>query len=161
MFSGPIPHGLIRLLARLVLFLVPLLMVNLAPAMAAEKPVYTGLLNNLGAGGYDVVSYFAGTPAEGKKEFETSWNGAEWRFATAANRDLFLKTPEKYAPQFGGYCSWAVSQGYTAPGDPEVWSIVDGKLYLNYDKDVQTRWNKDIPGFIAAANKNWPTVLSK
>ena len=74
--------------------------------------------------------------------------------------DLFAADPEKYAPQYGGYCAWAVSQGYTASTDPEAWKIVDGKLYLNYSKSVQQTWEQDIPGNIAAGDGNWPKVLN-
>ncbi|MEL7173254.1 MAG: YHS domain-containing (seleno)protein, partial [Pseudomonadota bacterium] len=85
--------------------------------------------------------------------------GATWRFSSAENRDLFVENPEKYAPQYGGYCAWAVAQGYTAATDPEAWAIVDDKLYLNYNKSVQAKWEKDVPGHIASADGNWPTVL--
>lgn len=74
---------------------------------------------------------------------------------------MFMATPEKYAPQFGGYCAWAVSQGYTADGDPEAWKIVDDKLYVNYSQRVQKRWEVDIPGYIAKGRANWPGVLNK
>ena len=133
-----------------------------APALAKEPPVYTALFSRAAAGGHDVVAYFSeGRPVPGDRRFVHAWNGAEWRFASAANRDAFAAAPEKYAPQYGGYCAWAVSQGYTASGDPQYWKIVDGKLYLNYDAGVQQKWERDIPGFIAAANRNWPTVLDK
>lgn len=132
------------------------------PVAAKEPPVYTSLFGRAGAGGHDVVAYFTeGKPVPGDKAFTHSWNGAEWRFASAANRDLFAAAPEKYAPQYGGYCAWAVSQGYTASGDPKFWKVVDNRLYLNYDNDVQKKWEKDIPGFIVSADKNWPTVLGK
>ena len=85
--------------------------------------------------------------------------GATWRFSTEANRDAFAANPEKYAPQYGGYCAYAVSEGYTASTTPEAWKIVDGKLYLNYSKDVQKIWEQDIPGRIANGDKNWPKVL--
>jgi hypothetical protein len=84
--------------------------------------------------------------------------GATFRFSTAANRDAFLKTPAAYAPQFGGYCAWAVSQGYHAKGDARFWKVVDGKLYLNYNSDVQKKWERDVPGFISAAETNWPKI---
>jgi YHS domain len=132
------------------------------PASAKEAAVYTGFFSSLAVGGYDPVAYFTkGQPVEGKKEYQTRWMNAEWRFASAENRDLFIASPEKYAPQYGGYCAWAVSQGYTASGDPQRWKIVGGKLYLNYDEEVQRRWEKDIPGFVASANRNWPSVLDK
>lgn len=129
------------------------------PALAGKAEIYTGLVSGTGAGGYDVVSYQTGAPVEGKSEFSTSWKGAEWRFASAANRDAFSAAPEKYAPQFGGYCAWAVSQGYTAKGDPQAWSVVGGKLYLNYSQSVKATWAKDIPGNISTGNANWPKVL--
>jgi len=132
------------------------------PAAAKESAIYTGFFSSLAVGGYDPVAYFTkGQPVEGKKEFQTRWMNAEWRFASAENRDLFVAAPGKYAPQYGGYCAWAISQGYTASGDPHRWKIVAGKLYLNYDQEVQQRWEKDIPGFIASADRNWPTVLDK
>ena len=106
------------------------------------------------------MAYFTdGKPVEGIDEFTLEWNGAKWRFASAANRDAFKAEPEKYAPQFGGYCAWAVSQGYTASADPEAWKIVEGKLYLNYDKSVQKTWEEDVPGNITKAEANWPKVL--
>ncbi len=107
--------------------------------------------------GYDPVAYFTeGRPVEGSGEFTAEWMGATWRFASAANRDAFQADPGRYAPQYGGYCAWAVSQGYTASIDPEAWRIVGDKLYLNYSKSVQGRWEKDIPGNIAKGDRNWP-----
>lgn len=131
-------------------------------ALAKDAPVYTGTFSNVAVGGYDAVAYFVdGKPVKGDKAFSLDHAGASWRFASAQNRDRFAAAPERYAPQYGGYCAWAVSQGYTASGDPQYWKIVDGKLYLNYDASVQKKWNQDIPGFIVKANQNWPTVLDK
>ena len=134
-----------------------------APTALADKPpIYTPLLSDVAAGGYDVVAYFEnGAPVQGANAFEYMYKGTKWRFASAAHLAAFEADPEKYAPQFGGYCAWAVSQGYTAKGDPKYWRIVDGKLYLNYDGTVQQRWEKDIPGFISKADANWPAVLRK
>ncbi len=130
-----------------------------APA-AAKEPVYTGIFSSLAVSGYDPVAYFvAGRPVAGRKAFEFEWNGATWRFANAANRTAFAADPEKFAPQYGGYCAWAVSQGGTASSDPEAWRIVAGKPYLNYSTSVQRRWVQDVPGNIAKADKNWPGVL--
>ncbi|MEM8641969.1 MAG: YHS domain-containing (seleno)protein [Cyanobacteria bacterium P01_G01_bin.54] len=110
--------------------------------------------------GTDPVAYFTEEAAvAGSDEFTHTWDDATWRFANAENRDRFAADPEKYAPQYGGFCAWAVSQGNTAPIDPEAWKIVEGKLYLNYDKRIQKRWEKDIPGNIEKANGNWPGVL--
>lgn len=130
------------------------------PARAAETPVYTGFLSSLAVNGHDPVAYFTeGKPVEGSSAFESTYKGATWRFASAANRAAFDADPAKYAPQYGGYCAWAVSQGYTAKGDPAHWRIVDGRLYLNYNAEVQQNWAQDIPGHIKAADGNWPKVL--
>ena len=132
------------------------------PVIAKEKPVYTGFFSSLAVSGYDTVSYFTdGKAVKGSSSFETQWNGATWRFVSAEHRDMFLKSPEKYAPQYGGYCAWAVAHDDTASSDPEVWKIIDGKLYLNYDKDKGVVWAAEAPKFIADADKNWPKVLDK
>jgi YHS domain-containing protein len=108
--------------------------------------------------GYDPVAYFEqGQPVAGG-DYEYAWMDATWYFASAENRDKFAADPEKYAPQYGGYCAWAVSQGYTAKIDPQAWSIVDGKLYLNYSKGVQSQWQQDVPGNIAKGDANWPAI---
>lgn len=110
--------------------------------------------------GYDPVAYFTESkPIAGNSEFSHDWQGATWQFANAENRDLFKNDPEKYAPQYGGYCAWAVKEGITAPIDPQAWEIVDGKLYLNLNPSIQKQWQQDIPGYIAKANQNWPDVL--
>jgi YHS domain-containing protein len=130
------------------------------PALAAKDPVYTGLLSKVAVSGYDPVAYFTdGRPVVGSKDFTASWKGAEYRFASAANRDRFKADPARYAPQYGGYCAWAVSQGYTASADPKVWKIVDGRLFLNYSAEVGAKWAKDAAGNIRKADANWPKVL--
>ena len=139
--------------------LVPLLFYS-APGFAASSEIDTGAMAGVALGGNDAVSYFSGAPAPGKAEFSTSWKGAEWHFANAANRDAFSAAPEKYAPQYGGYCAFAVSKGSTAPGDPKVWTLHEGKLYMNLSPAVKSRWSKDIAGNISAANANWPKVLN-
>ncbi len=132
------------------------------PAHAASPEIFTARFSNLAVGGYDPVAYFdSGAPAKGEKTFSFEYKGAEWRFASAENLAKFKANPAAYAPQYGGYCAWAVSQGYTAPGNPENWAVRDGKLYLNYNDKVQSDWLKDPDGFIAKANGNWPAVLSK
>jgi hypothetical protein len=131
-------------------------------AAAKDDPIYTGTFSRTAVGGYDTVAYFTQQqPVKGVRLFCVKWMGAEWRFASAANRERFVAAPEQYAPQYGGYCAWAVSQGYTASGDPRYWKLVDGKLYLNYDADVQKKWEQDIHGFIAKADRQWPAVLEK
>lgn len=130
------------------------------PARAGEAPVYTGFLSNLAVSGYDPVAYFTeGRPVAGSPKYESRYQGATWRFANEADKKAFDANPAKYAPQYGGYCAWAVSQGYTAKADPEAWKIVGGKLYLNYDAKVQKQWSQDIPGNIGKADSNWPKVL--
>ena len=146
---------------RVLVLITSLLGVFSAGASAfAKDPVYTGIFSDLAVGGYDAVAYFEeGAPVEGSSDFEYEYEGATWRFSSEANRDAFAADPAAYAPQYGGYCAWAVSQGYTAKGNPQNWRIVDGKLYLNYNDEIQRRWEKDIPGFIEKADANWPGVL--
>jgi YHS domain-containing protein len=130
------------------------------PAGAGKAPVHTGLFGNVAVSGYDPVAYFTvGKPVRGSREFTAIHKGATFRFASAANRDRFLASPDRYAPQYGGYCAWAVSKGYTASADPAVWKIVNGRLYLNYNAEVGHTWASDIPGNIARADANWPSVL--
>ncbi len=128
-------------------------------AMAAST-INQSLFSGVAIDGTDPVAYFLeGRAVAGSSLFSHDWDGAEWHFTTAANRDAFAAAPEDFAPRFGGYCAWAVSQGYTADVDPEAWTIVDGALYLNYSKSVQATWSKDIPGNIAKAEANWPAAL--
>lgn len=111
--------------------------------------------------GYDPVAYFTQKkPVQGDPSITSMWNGTKWRFSSAENKAKFDADPAKYAPQYGGYCAYAVSQGYTAKTDPDAWSIVDGKLYLNYSKSVRSTWEKDKPGYISKADANWPKVLN-
>jgi YHS domain-containing protein len=112
--------------------------------------------DGVGIQGYDPVSYADGAPAVGQVQITQVFQGTTYRFTSAANRDRFAKDPERYVPQYGGFCAWAVSRGYTAPVDPLAWKIVDGKLYLNYSKRVQQTWEQDVPGNIEKANRNWP-----
>lgn len=114
--------------------------------------------------GVDVVAYFSLEPGDkaikGTDEFTYEYMGATWKFASAANRDAFIAKPEKYAPQYGGYCAFAVSHGFTKPVNVQAWRIVDDKLYLNLSKGVKRKWEKDIAGNIERADNNWPTVLT-
>jgi YHS domain-containing protein len=135
----------------------------LGAAAAGEKsPVNVGGHGELALRGYDVVSYVTdGRAAPGRADYEYRWNGAVWRFATGEHREAFARAPERYAPQFGGYCAYAVSRGYTADIDPQAWTIAGGKLYLNYSKGVRKLWEQDVPGNIAKGTANWPGVLKK
>ena len=109
--------------------------------------------------GYDPVAYFElQRPEKGLPEHSFSWMGAEWRFANAAHRARFAAEPSRYAPRYGGYCAWAVSNNYTAPIDPQAWKIVSGKLYLNYSKSVQKKWEEQLLDRISAADRNWPAL---
>ncbi len=109
--------------------------------------------------GYDPVAYFSEKrPVKGLPEFEYVWLGARWRFAGAGHRDVFSHNPERYAPKYGGYCAYAVSQGKIADIDPEAWTVFEGKLYLNLNKDVQKLWEKDMKKYIEMADRNWPQM---
>jgi YHS domain-containing protein len=130
-----------------------------APAAQAEPPIYTGVFSNTALQGHDPVAYFTeGKPVKGDEAFTTEYMGAEFRFASAANRDAFLADPQAYAPQYGGYCAWAMADGKHAKGDARHWRIVDGKLYLNYNKSIQKKWDADIPGFIERADTEWSDI---
>lgn len=125
-------------------------------AQAAEKVFVE---DGYAIGGWDPVAYFTeGRPVEGKPEFALEHEGATWLFSSAANRDRFAADPQRYAPQYGGFCAYGVSQGYKVSIEPELWTIVDGKLYLNYSPSVQRTWEEDIPGYIAEADERWPNL---
>lgn len=117
--------------------------------------------NGVAIDGSDAVAYFtANGPVAGRPDVTLDWMGATWRFASEANREAFLAEPQAYAPQFGGYCAWAVSKNYIAPTVPEAWTIYDGKLYLNFSRRIRRRWERDIPGNVALGEQNWPGVLA-
>lgn len=145
---------------RMVLALVASLAFSLA-AFGAD-PVFVGAADGGGKAairGYDPVAYhLEGKPVLGKPEFKTEWNGAEWRFASAANRDAFVADPKRYAPAFGGFCAFGASRGYKVSTDPDAFAIEGGTLYLNYSIPVQNTWNKDRPGYIEKATTNWKTL---
>ncbi len=112
--------------------------------------------------GYDPVAYFvAGKPVRGSAQFEYLWNGARWRFSSAEDLEIFKADPKKYAPKYGGYCAYAVSQGKTADIDPEAWTVFAGRLYLNLDKNVQKIWDEDMREYIRRADMNWPRMIKK
>lgn len=108
--------------------------------------------------GYDTVSYHDGTPMAGEARINHFWNGAIWYFTSTENRDMFAADPAKYAPAYDGYCSWAASQGYKAPGDPMVWQVVDGQLYVQVHQRAQELWSEDVPTHITQADENWPRI---
>lgn len=140
--------------------LMPTMMLSGA-ASAKEDPIYTSYFSSAAAGGYDVTAYFTeARPVKGQKAFKTEYQGADWLFASQANLDKFTANPEMYAPQYGGYCAWAVSQGDTASGDPLLWTVHQSKLYLNYNKETNKRWSADKDKLIVDGDKNWPSVLN-
>lgn len=118
---------------------------------------YNTMYAGQGAKGYDVVSYFTdGKPVMGSDKITSEFGGVKWQFSTKEHRDLFAANPEKYAPQFGGFCAWGVSVGKLFDIDPvNGWNIVDGKLYLNFNGDINAVFAKDKTGFISKANANW------
>lgn len=138
---------------------LPALAVLPGPGLAATPPVYAE--GGIAVDGSDVVAYYTeGRPVAGDPSITLDWNGATWRFASTANREAFAADPEAYAPKYGGYCSYAASNGYIAPTVPEAWTIVDDRLYLNFSLRVRELWSQDIPDRIAAADANWPGILA-
>lgn len=143
-------------------YLFALLVALGVPALASASPApsVSATAQGVAIGGYDPVAYFTeGHPVAGSAMFELRWNGATWRFASAASRARFEANPGAYAPAFGGYCAWAISQNYIAPGDPLVWRIVEGRLYLNFNQRAKSLWEADLAAAIARGNANWPRVL--
>lgn len=137
----------------------------LAPAFAYD-PASTASINvdksGLAIRGYDPVAYFtAGKPTKGDAKISAKHDGATYHFASAANRDAFLKEPAKFAPQYGGFCAMGAALDKKFDGDPNLWKIVDGKLYLNVAEAPQKRWLSDIPGHLKQANQNWPKIKDK
>lgn len=112
--------------------------------------------------GYDPVAYFkAGKPIKGTKDFSFVWNEATWYFSSQENLDAFKKSPEKFAPQYGGYCAFGTSRGYKAPTQPQAWTVFNNKLYLNYNAEVLKTWIKKKEEFIITADENWKTIEDK
>lgn len=125
-----------------------------------------GVVNTLGTDGvaikgYDPVAYFTeGAPREGKPEHMVEYKGAKWQFSSAENKAQFEANPEKFEPVYGGYCAYGVSQNYLVKIEPDAWSIHKGKLYLNYDKNVQKSWSENPDGYIQQADENWPALVA-
>jgi YHS domain-containing protein len=141
------------LLIFLILFIGTPLLAQKAEVFSTEEGAIRG---------YDPVAYFTlNKPVKGEKEFSTTFKDATWYFSSAENLKLFSESPEKYAPQFGGYCAYAVSQNYTYATEPDAFTILDGKLYLNANKKTSLHWNSKRDEYIPAAVKNWPEVLKK
>ena len=127
----------------------------LATITFAQKPEIFS--NKSGAiKGYDPVAYFTDNkPVKGSDDISYAWHGATWHFATAENKEKFVANPEKFAPQYGGYCAYGLAKGYKVKIEPDAWAILNGKLYLNYDKGVQKDWDKDREAYIKKADENF------
>lgn len=137
--------------------LIALFLVTAATAFAQKSDVF--ITDNQAIGGYDPVAYFTESkPVKGNPDFSYAYKDATWLFSSAANRDAFKAAPDKYMPQYGGYCAYGTSQGHKAPTEPEAWTIVDGKLYLNYNPKVKTKWSENQAENIKAADQQWPKL---
>lgn len=130
---------------------------TMASTRAARARIFTGYIEGTAVGGYDAVAYHTQRQAvAGSADITLTHEGATWRFASNANRALFAADPDAYAPEYGGHCAWATAQNYLAQGDPEIWRILDGRLFLNASESVNRRWLRDVDAFIVQADANWP-----
>jgi YHS domain-containing protein len=112
--------------------------------------------------GYDPVAYFAdGKAVKGLDAYVAEWMGAKWKFASPSHRDLFKNNPQQYAPQYGGYCAYGVSQGKLVSIEPDKFKIIDGKLYLNLNASIQATWLKDPAGYIGVADAKFKALLEQ
>lgn len=130
-------------------------------ARAQESPFFTDKAG-LAISGYDPVAYFTQQQAiKGSELYRVEWGGVVWQFKDEANRNAFTSDPAKFIPQYGGYCAYGVSEDHKSPTDPEAWSVVEGKLYLNYSRKVRELWRKDPEGRIRKADKNWVNLKDR
>jgi len=142
--------------------LLLLLLLGVSQSALALDPVYTGLFSSKAIKGYDTVAYFTqGEAVKGDDDYSTEYLGATWLFSSQENLDLFVENPEKYAPQYGGYCAYAVSQNQTASIKPDLFTIEDGKLYLNYNSSINDKWQANREQYIKDADKHWPGLLAE
>lgn len=138
------------------------LSVTLATSTLAAGVDVNATSTGLALRGYDPVAYFTvGEPTAGDWQITSVYNDATYRFANEENKATFEANPEAYAPAYGGYCAFGTAMGFKFDGDPNYWKIVDDKLYLNLSKEIQTRWEGDIPGFIDQASANWTDIADK
>jgi len=124
-------------------------------AQESKEPLFT--VDGTAIKGYDVVAYFKeGKAVKGSQDFSYTWKEAQWLFSSKEHLDLFISNPEKYEPQYGGYCSWGMKYGVRSKTDPvNGWTIYKDKLYLNYDKRYNERWTQDKDVYINKADKHW------
>lgn len=129
--------------------------VPLQAAAGQQKMVNVGP-DNVAIQGYDPVAYFTeGAPTKGSPEYAFTWNDAEWHFTSVEHRDMFAANPEHYAPQFGGFCSVAMTKGVKVDADPHFWTIVDGKLYLKFSKRGLEEFRQNPRQYIRKAEDHW------
>ena len=144
---------------KLIGFIV-LLFIGLTTVFSQKTEIFT--VNGKAIRGYDVVAFFSESkPVQGNENFSYTWKDATWLFSSQENLELFKTNPEKYAPQYGGYCAYGMSSGYKASTVIETWKILNDKLYFNYNQKVQELWNKDQVGYIQKADINWVKVRNK
>jgi len=143
-----------------VLFGAAILIIASTQVKAQKEEVF--ITNSQAIRGYDPVAYFkVGKPVKGNESYHYQWKNTTWLFATKENLELFSRNPEQYSPQYGGYCAYGLSEGHKAPTDPNAWTIVDGKLYLNYSPKVKEIWMKNQKERIQVADKTWPEIKNK
>ena len=139
----------------------PFFLIPTAHAARGKGPTYIDKKGHA-IKGYDTVAYFTeNKPVEGSEEFSFEYKGAQWLFSSVENLELFKADPQKYAPQYGGYCAYAVAKGSTASIKPELFTIHNDKLYLNNNSSINDKWQANMQDFIQAADKNWPEILEK
>ena len=131
----------------------------LAALALAGATSFSPFAHALGLDGFDPVSYFTGDkPLKGADGITLVHQGETYQFVSTQNRDAFAAAPDRFLPQYGGHCAWAAAQGKLAPGNASVFKVVDGKLYLNYNQSVASRWEADVPAFIRSADQHWPKL---
>lgn len=151
--------NLIKLMPSIKTLLLAFILL-LAPQAFALDKVNTTYFGKLAVEGYDTVAYFTeNRPVKGNKQYQVKWMGANWRFSRIENLELFKSNPKKYAPQYGGYCAYAVSQNDSADIEPELFTINKGKLYLNYSRSINKKWLEDKETYILKADNYWPQLI--
>jgi len=146
-----------RTIARWALLFALILQVPIAPGSADSTNTTAGTVDNIAIQGYDTVAYFTvGKPVKGSSEFEVLFDDAKWRFANASHKAMFTADPDRYMPQFGGSCANSMARGVSVPANPELWVIVDGKLYMVAgDQDDLDEWKTHFAEYVKAADKIW------
>ncbi|MDO6710621.1 YHS domain-containing (seleno)protein [Aliiglaciecola sp. 2_MG-2023] len=130
-------------------------------AAHASDPIETGFFNNHAIYGYDTVAYFTeNKPVKGNKQISYDWRGAQWHFSSEEHKAMFAANPEKYAPQYGGYCAYAMADGNLVGIDEEAFTIVNNKLYLNYSIGVMEKWLENRDEYIRKADEQYPLVVN-